>query len=112
MERDRRGWGGSAGLAPWILGAMAALGGCGSGPRLRSDLSPARPAPSVVKSVPLASPVVDAGPKGPDLPRSVSLDGFAEGDRIADLAGLASGDRIVLAWVTYFDRGPGAPGAK
>jgi hypothetical protein len=38
----------------------------------------------------------------------VSLDAFGEGERIADLTGLAVGERMLLAWVTYFDDGAAA----
>src|SRR5205823_4225049 len=41
----------------------------------------------------------------PELPKAISLDGFADGERIADLAAVPVGDRILLGWVTYFDEG-------
>jgi hypothetical protein len=38
----------------------------------------------------------------------MSLDAFGEGDRIADLAALAAGERLLLGWVTYFDEASAA----
>jgi hypothetical protein len=97
-----------------LLGLSVLLGAvdCGSRSRSADDVSPvpsARPAP-VPAAVPL--PTVDAGPPIPELPRAISLDGFAEGDRIADLAGLAVGDHMLLAWVTYYDEGSAAARRK
>lgn len=77
------------------------LAACGSSPR-PPEVSPAPSARPVVRVVP-AAPVLSAGPPPIQLPRSVSLDAFGEGERIADLAGLSVGDRTLLAWVTYFD---------
>ena len=99
-----------------LLGLPALLGAFGCGSRSRSA-DAVTPAPSArVVPAPLSAaaplPTVDAGPPIPELPRAISLDGFAEGDRIADLAGLAVGDRMLLAWVTYYDEGSAAARRK
>ena len=45
------------------------------------------------------------------FPRALSLDAFADGDRIADLTALAVEPQVLLAWVTYVDPG-GGPSPK
>jgi hypothetical protein len=42
------------------------------------------------------------------MPRTIAIDAFGEGDRIADLTALGVGDRMLLGWVTYFDEGAAA----
>src|SRR5260221_2328586 len=66
-------------------------------PASSASLRPAAPSPSPVAA--------DAGSPAPELPKAIAFDGFAEGDRIADLSAVASGERMLLAWVTYFDEG-------
>jgi hypothetical protein len=65
-----------------------------------------KPASHLAPPAPLAS--VDAGPPAPEFPKTISFDAFGEGDRIADLTGLAIGDRVMLGWVTYFDEASSA----
>src|SRR5258708_40182613 len=90
--------------------ALAATA-CGSRSRSADEISPldaGRSLPSHARPPPATAG--DAGAVAADsppaLPKMVSLDAFGEGDRIADLAALPLTDRILLAWVTYFDPNP------
>jgi len=98
-------------LAVSLLALAAAA--CGSRSRSADEISPvdagrSLPAPQRVVAAPAAAS--DAGAPAvepaPALPRLSSLDAFGEGERIADLAAVPLGDRILLAWVTYFDPNP------
>src|SRR3954462_10413840 len=103
------------------LGAFAVylLVGCGGGTRASTEVSglEARKALPVVQiprrdgasgsrslSENTAAPLTV-------FPRALSLDAFADGDRIADLTALADDPQVLLAWVTYVDPG-GGPRAK
>jgi hypothetical protein len=63
---------------------------------------PLSAAPRAATTPPSSAPVAP-GPPAPEFPKTVALDAFGEGDRIADLTALGVGDHVVLAWVTYFD---------
>jgi hypothetical protein len=99
-------------LAVSIL-ALAASS-CGSRSRPPDEVSslearkslpvPARVLPAALTPAPEdAGAVVPEKHQEPAFPRLSSLDAFGEGDRMADLTALRLQDRILLAWVTYFD---------
>jgi hypothetical protein len=71
----------------------------------RRDLPPVRVIPIEAGALSTAQPVTLPPPA---FPRTIAFGALADGDRIADLAALATSDRYLLAWVTYFDGGGGA----
>jgi hypothetical protein len=94
----------------WLVATLLALTACGSSAKTTSPasvLGDRRELPAVpvtpVDAGALRSSVDEARP--PAFPRALALSALAEGERIADLAVLAQGDRFLLAWVTYFDGG-------
>ncbi|HMI88673.1 MAG TPA: hypothetical protein VK550_31555 [Polyangiaceae bacterium] len=68
----------------------------------RRELPSVTVVPADAGSAPIATV---APPPQPAFPRASAFGALAEGERIADLAVLAQPDRILLAWVTYFDGG-------
>jgi hypothetical protein len=97
-------------LRAWAV-TLLGLGACGSPGKSASPPSlvgERRELPAVqVAPVDAGSPsgATPAPPPPPAFPRTLALGALAEGERIADLAVLAQGDRYLLAWVTYFDGG-------
>lgn len=90
-----------------------ALTACGSRSRSADEISgleSRKSLPTPPHTLPPPAAFADAGAVAavsqPALPKMVSLDAFGEGDRIADLVALRIGDRMLLAWVTYFDPNP------
>jgi len=95
--------------------AVLGLGACVTSAKsaAKPQLPDRRELPAVpvvpVDTVPRPAPGAETAP--PSLPRAVRFGALTEGERIADLAVLAEGDRFLLAWVTYFDGG-GSPRAS
>jgi len=91
-------------MAPVLCASLTVIA-CGSLSRSQKEVAPPVSAP--LRTIATSSPPAPApaSPPLPELPRTLSLGAFPEGERIADLAAVAVDDRILLAWVTYFDDG-------